>query len=354
MRYPYLVLSDTHYHAWSQFAHVDGGGLNSRLRTQINETEIAFQRLRDHGGTRVIHCGDVFHNRGSIQPDVFNPVYRLFADNDDLFFYIVPGNHDLRSNHSEWLHNSTSALAELPHVFIAHEPTFINQTNLLVPWQPSSDRFKTLIAQSLHDNSLPNTVDVFCHVGIDGVLPNMPDHGLAPSFFENHQFHRVFAGHYHHHKRMGENRNIISVGPLTHQSFADVGADAGSLIVWEDDVEFFPSQAPAFVDLTPDVDEEGWLDLVSGNYVRVREFVMTEADVRDMRAFLTDECFAAGVVFQVPKKTVTRRATSNRQTVTLEQSVDAYIDDTLSDHDSRDSIRNEAHKILSEVQSNPE
>src|SRR5579871_421230 len=118
---PYLLVSDVHAHAWSSFATTLASGVNSRLQITLDELKRAVAELKAAGGDECLIAGDLFHVRGSVDPEVFNPVHDWFATYQEVSFVAIPGNHDLKSKDTTELGNAIKSLAG-PKFVVAHKP----------------------------------------------------------------------------------------------------------------------------------------------------------------------------------------------------------------------------------------
>lgn len=337
MTAPYLVVSDIHAHSWAAYSTTNSFGVNSRLQIILDELDRAADELEAAGGSTIVMAGDLFHQRGSIDPEVFNPVHRMIENliNRGFIVLALPGNHDLKGKETTELGNAFQSMSGWSEFKIAIEPllmqhVFDAKTNgnlLLVPWQSSNKSLMEILwehANAMETDARENT-DVFIHAGIDGVIPGLPDHGLTAESLKELGFKRVFAGHYHNHKVM-EGGKVISIGATTQHTFSDLGAKAGFLLVYPDRVEYRASNAPDFVEITGDTEPEDIPAIVDGNYVRIRSMKLTDAEIKDMREELVS-LGAKGVTFQVAREVVSARTGAvATKSVSLEASIDNYID----------------------------
>jgi DNA repair exonuclease SbcCD nuclease subunit len=321
--YPYLLLSDTHYHAWDAFSTVLPSGLNSRLDILLRETDRAVEHLVRCGGTAILHAGDVFHTRGSLTPSVLNPVAELYRkfDYKNLTVDVIPGNHDLESNDTKWLTSATSSLLAAS----VEEPSLFHPDVLMVPWYPKVDQ----LLAAIKDAKLLNRAafDLVIHAPVDGVLAGIPSHGLTAAMLAELGFRRVFAGHYHNHRDFGN--GVYSIGALTHQTWSDVGSKAGYLLVYEDRVEHYETQAPRFVDIQPEdlADPEVLKGKALGNYTRVSLVAPTAEEEAATRKALT-EAGSAGILIRGSKaaSTMTTRRSATSGLATLRETVTVFAD----------------------------
>jgi DNA repair exonuclease SbcCD nuclease subunit len=347
---PYLVVSDIHAHDWSQFSGVNADGVNTRLQIILDEMLRAATELKKAGGDLMVMAGDLFHQRGVIKPEVFNPTVAMIRQIIKMGISIValPGNHDLASKETTELGNAFQSLAESGGFYIANSPetyTIRDARLAIVPWVSSVKELKETL-EALPEKERAEC-DLFIHAGIDGVLSGVPAHGLTAEYLAELGFKRVFAGHYHHHVAFGGGE-VYSIGALTHQTYSDIGTRAGFLLVDDENVRYCASHAPEFVEVTGDTPEEEVSLLVEGNYVRVRGMKLTDREIGEMRKVL-HELGARGVSFNVERVTVAAREEGAiaSSTTTLEMSVKAFVD-TMTD-ERKERINERAQAILREA-----
>lgn len=348
MRYPYLITSDQHCHSWDQFKKVNPDGVNSRLRIILGELERAYDTLVEKGGCEAFMAGDLFHIRGKIEPSVFNPTFRVMADihdrHDDLGTYAIPGNHDLEGREAEAIGNAMQSLSSIEG-FIVDTDVRRHGDVIVIPWQHDLDHLRSLLAghaaKAASDGMLGKT-DVIIHAPVNGVIKGIPDHGLEAGELAAYGFRRVFAGHYHDHKTFCDG-NVISVGATTHQTWSDVGTAAGFLLVYEDRIEHYPSQAPQFRDMLG-WDGEDLGSFVKGHYIRARLDDVTEKEIAAYRADIL-KAGALGVNLSATKKVTTGRSgAAAKSAVSLDASVAHYIE-----HDLKPVLPEEVTKLALEV-----
>lgn len=357
----YGVLSDLHCHAWSTFAHINPDGVNNRLRLITDEILRAAKEVSAAKGHTLIIAGDIFHVRGAIDPEVLNPVQRVFREilNNGISIHAIPGNHDLKTKETSALSSAIETLAETFSTegsFTIHNTASFTSDDghsfAFVPWRSNSiDLLNDLSTLSTQTDKAQT--DVFIHAGIDGVLPGMPDHGLSAQKLGQFGFRHVFAGHYHNHVEF--EHGVVSIGATTHQTWSDVGTRAGFLIVDNAGaVTFHRTHAPEFVDVTGK-DEAEMAMLADGNYVRFRDPSMSQTMIKELKQFLLDSG-ARGTSISVPKEQVSARVTTNKvagTTLTLDQSVQGFIDasKTMPAHIDRDEVKRQAADVLAQARS---
>ena len=353
----FAVLSDIHAYASTVYSGVDVDGVNKRLRIILNEMERAAKVLKDEGGSTMVLAGDLFHTRGSIDPEVLNPLRETFEKilAMDIDIYAIPGNHDLKSSDTQQLSSQVENLAQVSiaggefKIFNEVGHCIVDGVPLgFVPWRNRLEGLHAdlakLAAEPDHDK-----MHVFIHAGIDGVLSGMPAHGLTSADLAKYGFACVYAGHYHHHHNFAPDA-VVSIGATTHQNWGDVGTKAGFLIVDAGNIvsiKRHDSQAPKFVDVSGmnQVDLELACD---GNYVRFRGPTMTQQEINDLRDQFKN-WGALGVSIEVPKATVaTRPGTASASGKTLDQSVDSYIDGltTIPTNIDKTEVKRRAQEVL--------
>lgn len=317
---PYSVSSDQHCHSWSAFSSPNEDGINSRLAIILGELKRQARTLLAAGGTDMFLGGDLFHVRGRIEPEVFNPTMDTFREicGMGVKVYAIAGNHDLTGKNSERLGNAMQALDELDGFQAITEPRLIlagGEKVMMIPWFEDLDELRSLAI-----NSADAQTDLIIHAPLNGVIKGIPDHGLDPVEVKMWGYRRVFIGHYHNHRESA--KNVFSIGATTHQTWSDPGTKAGFLMVG-DTVEFHESLAPQFVN----IDDVGEIDPVSvnGNYVRLR---LKDADADDLaaaREALKQAGALAWVDHSSKKREVTRGQSNGTKNVTLEVSVASYV-----------------------------
>lgn len=328
----YGIFSDPHNHAWTTFAETTADGRNSRLVATLAEFDRMCNEVQAAGGKTIVCAGDIFHTRGSIDPEVLNPVRAAFkrANDNDLDILVIPGNHDLKSRDTRAL---SSAVENLKYASLGggqtsvfNEPTLValdDHNNVaFVPWcETTAQLLVSIESLSKHSHFDPAHTDLFIHAGIDGVLSGVPAHGLTAAQLATYGYRRVFAGHYHNHRDMGQ--GVYSIGSLTHQTWGDVGTKAGFLIVDETTVNFRASHAPAFIDVSGMTEDEIALT-APGNFVRFRGDPMSQSEIADLREALR-KMGAKGISIEVPRKVANARAAAPVKALTLDQSVDGFV-----------------------------
>ena len=357
----FAALADIHAYGSTVYSSTGADGINTRLSLILSELQRAALTLQAQGGKIMIIAGDIFHTRGSIDPEVLNPLRATVEEilNMGIDIHAIPGNHDLKSKDSRALSSQIENLAQISiagGMFRCYNEVTSLQIDGewfgFVPWRASiKDLLEDLGDLSAH----PAHADmhVFIHAGIDGVLSGMPAHGLTSADLAKFGFKRVYAGHYHNHVTF-EDGAVVSIGATTHHNWGDVGTRAGFLMVNTDadTVSFHDTRAPKFVDLTG-LDETDMEIECRGNYVRFRGPTMTQAEINELRDQFR-KWGALGVSIEVPKTTIaTRPSAAASKGLTIDQSVANFVDTAKSIPASidREKLKKRCQAILEESRS---
>lgn len=324
----YGIISDTHMHNWSAFAMVNEKGVNTRLQMTLDETKRAAQEVRNAGGNRLFHAGDLFHVRGSIKPSVLNPTMDCYREliKDGFQITIVAGNHDLEGKDAARISSAITSLEGIGCKIINSVSAGMMAADdvMMLPWMQDINTLKMHI-ETVHPADRKEC-DLIIHAPVDGVIMNIPDHGLDAEYLAALGFRRVFAGHYHNHKSFGH--GVYSIGALTHLTWGDIGTHAGFLVVHGKDngniVQRVASHAPSFVEIFSDTPEHEVPMIADGNYVRAKVDNVNATEVEELREWLT-KCGAKGVVIHATKKSTDERAAAPAESVSIDSSIGDYI-----------------------------
>lgn len=344
MSKPYLLMSDQHFHDWSQFAETDANGRNSRLTHILDEMEAAYNTLISKGGDTAIFAGDLFHVRGRVKPSVLNPVVERIKKihaSGKIKTYAIPGNHDLEDSKTTELGNAMQVLSLIDGFEVITSTTYIGTLNcVIIPWEISLPELNSILQR--YASSFP-CADAVIHAPMNHVIPGIPNNALDPEELSKLGYKRVFAGHYHNHKEFCDGR-VYSIGALTHQTWGDVQSKSGYMLVWHNKVEHIGDCAPKFVDISNgDFDE----DQIAGNYIRFTCEDLTHSEVLLLKEQLKNDYGALGVqAIPVKKKNASIRAVANQAVadsvghVDHEATIKKYIDNKhhAQDKGMRDTI----------------
>jgi DNA repair exonuclease SbcCD nuclease subunit len=183
--------------------------------------DVFFPYLEEHGIKKIVHLGDYYENRTSINFKALNHNRRIFLDElrvRGIHMDIIPGNHDCYYKNT----NNLNALKELlghymNEVNIIEEPTVMNYDGLnfaLIPWINNENEEKIkyfintckadILGAHLELSGFEMQAGIPCHDGMDA--------GLF------HRFDMVLSGHFHTKSTMG---NIHYLGSQMEFMWSD-------------------------------------------------------------------------------------------------------------------------------------
>jgi len=198
----------------------------------------------------IIHLGDFFHNRKSINTKTQAVAHGIAAMLDNFHTFMIVGNHDSYYRNTI-TPNSLQFLNQYKHITVVDIPTEIDPDIIAVPW-------------GWHDIK-SNHKYCMGHFQISGFHMNdnyiCKDGDDIRNFSE---FEQVYSGHFHTPSQKG---NITYLGAPYQQTFNDKGGMRGYYI-WEDgQLDFFPNiTSPKFEVMNTN---KLRLDEVKGNIVKL-------------------------------------------------------------------------------------
>ena len=185
--------------------------------------DVFFPYLEEHGIKKILHLGDYYENRTSINFKALNHNRRIFLDvlrDRGIHMDIIPGNHDVYYKNT----NDLNALKELlghymSEVRIIEKPTVVEYDQVpmaLIPWINPENEKDTLdflatckadvVAAHLELAGYEMQAGVTC---VDGMDPR-----------PFHRFETVLTGHYH---TKSSNGNIHYLGSQMEFFWSDAG-----------------------------------------------------------------------------------------------------------------------------------
>jgi DNA repair exonuclease SbcCD nuclease subunit len=183
--------------------------------------DVFFPYLEEHGIKKIVHLGDYYENRTSINFKALNHNRRIFLDElrvRGIHMDIIPGNHDCYYKNT----NNLNALKELlghymNEVNIIEEPTVMNYDGLnfaLIPWinNENEEKIKYFINTCKADI-------LGAHLELSGfeMQAGIPCHdGMDAGLFR--RFDMVLSGHFHTKSTIG---NIHYLGSQMEFMWSD-------------------------------------------------------------------------------------------------------------------------------------
>lgn len=195
-------------------------------------------------GDFVLHCGDVFDSRNSLNLLVMNEVMSIFEEISKIMpIVIILGNHDIYRKLTNDV-NSVKILKWIPNIHIFEEPEVLSvadQTMLLMPWRNSVEEEKLCVQSH-------SATYLFCHTDVKGLKFNKHttvEHGL--SLEDMKQYKKIYSGHIHYSQN---SVNFRMLGCPYQMTRSDMGNEKA---VWLLDIAtgqetpFYNTYSPKFI-----------------------------------------------------------------------------------------------------------
>ena len=228
------IITDTHY----------GARKGSKLFQDYFELfykNVFFPTLEQYGITTVIHMGDAFDSRKSIDYQSFEWAKRVvFEPLSKYDVHLITGNHDCYYKNTNNINSPNLLLQSYPNVKTYSSPTEIKIGNLnvlLLPWICMENEEQSLKA-------IKNTKSKIAmgHLELQGFNVNrsvVMEHGLEANIFKN--FTKVFSGHYH---TRSDNGTVFYLGNPYEMFWSDVNDSRGFHIFDTETLEHTPINNP--------------------------------------------------------------------------------------------------------------
>ena len=214
------LINDTHY----------GARKGSKLFHDYFELfykNVFFPTLEQYGITTVIHMGDAFDSRKSIDYQSLEWAKRVVFDPLSKYeVHMIVGNHDSYYKNTNNTNSPQLLLKDYPNVKTYSTPTEIKVENLdilLLPWICMDNE-----EQSLKMIQKTKAKVAMGHLELQGFRVNrslVMEHGLEADIFKN--FKKVFSGHYH---TRSNNGTVFYTGNPYEMFWNDVGDSRGFTI----------------------------------------------------------------------------------------------------------------------------
>lgn len=248
-------------------------------------------------GDILIHLGDVYDSRQSINIKVLNLGINIFESLSEVFndgIYVIAGNHDLWGKTSNEI-NSLKSLKWIPNVNILEEPeslTLGRKNFFLMPWRKDHDAERDCL-----NNITPHDY-LCCHTDVTGMKFNKYvniDSGVDSSTMK--KFGKVYSGHIHYSQDFD---NIKMLGSPYELTRSDLGNPKGITMLdlqTEEETFFKNDFSPKFKRF---------------NFENVLEMTIEEADALFSNNFV-DIMVDSSISFKAPLNVITDNITSPRK-----------------------------------------
>lgn len=210
-----VLLSDTHYGVKQNSIT----WMNSQINFLYNEFIPYLKELSKNDLIQVVHCGDVFDSRSSINPYIASNVRKAFKEIASICkVYIVAGNHDFYSPNDDDVSALDLTLNSIDNLYIIRDQIIGidlgGKVGLLVPWYEFDK--KEVLEKAIKEYE-PDAI--FCHTDLTR---------LSPEYKYMLKDIKVYSGHIH---TPSKENNLITLGSTFALTFADCNADRGFYIL---------------------------------------------------------------------------------------------------------------------------
>lgn len=212
------ILSDTHYGAKKGSKHLHD-------YFELFYKNVFFPALEKHGVETVIHMGDAFDSRKSIDYQSLEWAKRVvFEPLRKYEVHMIVGNHDCYYKNTNHVNSPDLLLKTYPNIKTYSSPTNTKVGGIdmtFIPWICSENHEETMnvIKKSKAKVAMG-------HLELQGFRVNknliMEEHGLDSNIFS--KFTKVFSGHYH---TRSDNGRIFYLGNPYEMYWTDVNDTRG-------------------------------------------------------------------------------------------------------------------------------
>ena len=229
------ILTDTHYGARKGSKHLHD-------YFELFYANVFFPALEEHGVTTVIHMGDAFDSRKSIDYQSLEWAKRVvFEPLRGYETHMIVGNHDCYYKNTNNVNSPDLLLKTYPNIKTYSSPTNTQVGGIdmtFIPWICSENYDKTMEVIQKSKAKI-----AMGHLELQGFRVNqnllMEDHGLDPDIFA--KFQKVFSGHYH---TRSDNGSIFYLGNTYEMYWSDVNDVRGFHIFDTETLEHTPINNP--------------------------------------------------------------------------------------------------------------
>ena len=211
------IITDTHYGARKGSKHLHD-------YFELFYKNIFFPALKEYGVEAVIHMGDAFDSRKSIDYQSLEWSKRVVFDPLKKYdVHMIVGNHDTYYKNTNEVNSPELLLQTYSNIKTYSQPTEVNIGGLdilFLPWINQENEAKTL---KLIEKTTSKCA--MGHLELQGFRVNrqlIMEHGLESKLFE--KFERVYSGHYH---TRSNNGTVFYLGNPYEMYWTDVNDTRG-------------------------------------------------------------------------------------------------------------------------------
>jgi len=229
------IYTDSHYGAKKGSKHLHD-------YFELFYKNVFFPALEEHGVETVIHMGDAFDSRKSIDYQSLEWAKRVVFDPLKKYdVHMIVGNHDCYYKNTNNVNSPALLLKDYPNIKTYSSPTNTKVCGIdmtFIPWICSENYNETLKVIQKSKAKI-----AMGHLELKGFRVNkhlvMEEHGLEANLFSN--FTKVFSGHYH---TRSDNGTVFYLGNPYEMYWTDVNDTRGFHIFDTETLEHTPINNP--------------------------------------------------------------------------------------------------------------
>ena len=281
------ILTDTHWSARKSSRH-----LHDYFELFYNN--VFFPALEEHNVELVIHMGDAFDNRKSIDFWGLDWTRRVVLEPLSKYpVHMIVGNHDIFLRNSTEINSPTLLLKDYPNIQVYSSPQTVKIGNIdvfLAPWICADNYDETL--KQIKKSKAKIAMG---HLEFKGFRVNrnlvMEEHGMDTKIFD--KFQKVFSGHYH---TRSDNGKIFYLGNPYEMFWNDVNDTRGFHIFDTETLEHTPINNPykLFYNLYYDDTPYQMFDATQYKNKIVKVIVKKKSDPKKFEKYI-DKLYTVGV-----------------------------------------------------------
>jgi hypothetical protein len=281
------IFTDSHFGAKKGSKHLHD-------HFELFYKNVFFPALEEHGIKTVIHMGDAFDSRKSIDYQSLEWAKRVVFDPLKKYdVHMIVGNHDCYYKSTNDVNSPTLLLKDYPNIKTYSSPTNTKVCGIdmtFIPWICSENYDETLkvIQKSRAKIAMG-------HLELKGFRVNkhlvMEDHGLEANLFSN--FTKVFSGHYH---TRSDNGTVFYLGNPYEMYWTDVNDTRGFHIFDTETLEHTPINNPykLFYNIYYEDTPHQMFDATEYQNKIVKVIVRKKSNIKSFEKFI-DKLYSIGV-----------------------------------------------------------
>jgi DNA repair exonuclease SbcCD nuclease subunit len=281
------IYTDSHYGAKKGSKHLHD-------YFELFYKNVFFPALEEHGVETVIHMGDAFDSRKSIDYQSLEWAKRVVFDPLKKYdVHMIVGNHDCYYKNTNNVNSPALLLKDYSNIKTYSSPTNTKVCGIdmtFIPWICSENYDETLKVIQKSKAKI-----AMGHLELKGFRVNkhlvMEDHGLEANLFSN--FTKVFSGHYH---TRSDNGTVFYLGNPYEMYWTDVNDTRGFHIFDTETLEHTPINNPykLFYNIYYEDTPHQMFDATEYQNKIVKVIVRKKSNIKSFEKFI-DKLYSIGV-----------------------------------------------------------